>query len=702
MNLVPGSTERAQQSLLHSRHVVVGASILLLLLLAVALLIVYEDAGIVREQINEDYNRQQLVLAKRAAADISGDLSDLIQEVDETAWIIGQTTAGREIDSAIARALLRYEARGLQSLRLISPDSASCVLESPGDQRLGSLNLNRKGSAGFTYTSTLCRPVIRNGQITGMLEAIVNVSSLLESVMIDVRPGKSGYGWVIDRDGRFLYHPDEGLIGQGAFASLTANGSDEASNGVDRVTLTEMTTGREGTGSYISGWHGSDQTEAPKLVAFAPVDAHELPTDQVWPVAVSTPVPEVAASVHNVEVRHIIAEVAIVGGIFLFGILVMIYQMRLSRTLEEEVTEKEKFLGSILGSSVDAIVFIDNDNRVQVWNRGAEFVFGYTADEMIGQTFHRLIPPEMNADQELNNIAQEVSRKSYIRNYRAQRMTKSGKRITIDLSRTMVFSEDNKPLGSTAIIKDITEKEELDKLIYNTEKLASIGTLAAGVAHEINNPLTVILGFTDLLREKFPQDSSESKDLMMIEENANTAKRIVEDMLGFARITEGLEDKVEVKHAIERVISIVEVTLKQENITVRNNVPDGLPTVRGDSREFQQVIFNLINNAMAAMADTGGLLTIEAHVTDSRISISVSDTGIGIPEKVRGQIFDPFFTTKKVGEGTGLGLSLCYGIVRKYGGSIEFTSTARVDHPDRPSGTTFTVSMPVYEPDDSH
>jgi signal transduction histidine kinase len=261
----------------------------------------------------------------------------------------------------------------------------------------------------------------------------------------------------------------------------------------------------------------------------------------------------------------------------------------------------------------------------------------------------------------------------------------------------MVFSEDNKPLGSTAIIKDITEKEEMDKLIYNTEKLASIGTLAAGVAHEINNPLTVILGFTDLLREKFAEGSPEYKDLVMIEENANTAKRIVEDMLGFARVTEGMGDIVDVKHAVERVMSIVEVTLKQENITIRADLPDGLPAVPGDSREFQQVIFNLINNAMAAMAASGGVLTVEVGVENSRVKITISDTGIGIPKSVRGQIFDPFFTTKKVGEGTGLGLSLCYGIVKKHGGTIEFTSVSKEDNPDLPSGTTFTVSMPVYE-----
>jgi signal transduction histidine kinase len=319
---------------------------------------------------------------------------------------------------------------------------------------------------------------------------------------------------------------------------------------------------------------------------------------------------------------------------------------------------------------------------------------------MIGDTFHRLIPPEMDADKELERIQQEVSSEGFIKDYTAQRLTKSGRRITVSISRRIVTSDEGKIIGSSATIKDITEKMEMDQHIYNAEKLASVGILAAGVAHEINNPLSIVLGFTDLLAERFEPGSQEHEDLKMIEKNANHAKKIVENLLGFARMTEGLEETVDISQSVNIVMNIVKNTLLTKKIELITQIPENLPRVRGDSREFQQVVFNLINNSMAAMTETGGTLTVSAYKKDGWVNLSVGDTGIGIPESAKPKIFDPFFTTKKVGEGTGLGLSLCYGIVKKYGGNIKFKSRSAENNPEGYTGTTFTVSMPIYEPEE--
>jgi two-component system NtrC family sensor kinase len=135
--------------------------------------------------------------------------------------------------------------------------------------------------------------------------------------------------------------------------------------------------------------------------------------------------------------------------------------------------------------------------------------------------------------------------------------------------------------------------------------------------------------------------------------------------------------------------------LMTKKIDLVADLPDGLPRVRGDSREIQQVIFNLMNNAVAAMEKDGGTLNLSARADDDWVLLDVTDTGEGIPDQIKAQIFDPFFTTKKVGEGTGLGLSLCYGIVKKYGGKMSFTSVSAEDDPAGPTGTTFTVSMPA-------
>ena len=395
--------------------------------------------------------------------------------------------------------------------------------------------------------------------------------------------------------------------------------------------------------------------------------------------------------------HHVFIEVILIVGLFIFGWLAVLYQYRISRSLKEKVSEQQEFMASILQNSIDAIIFIDLNNHVEVWNRGAELMFGYTADEMLGQSFHRLVPSDIDADAELQEIREKAEKHGFVKNYRTARMTKDGQRIQVDISRTLVRSETGDILGSTAIIKDITETVDVQQKIYNAEKLASIGTLAAGVAHEINNPLSIILGFVDLLAEKFDEGSSEFNDLKIIEQNAQNAKQIVDNMLGFARVTEGFEDTVDVPNAIEMVVKIVKSALLGEKIDVAVEIPDNLPRVKGDPREIQQVLLNLINNATAAMATDGGTLTVSASQHGDKVEMSVADTGEGIPERYKMKIFDPFFTTKKVGEGTGLGLSLCYGIVSKYGGTITFESHADEDEGDRPGGSTFVVSLPVAD-----
>lgn len=245
------------------------------------------------------------------------------------------------------------------------------------------------------------------------------------------------------------------------------------------------------------------------------------------------------------------------------------------------------------------------------------------------------------------------------------------------------------------ITRDVTDRHEFEQRMYQAEKQASIGVLAAGLAHEISNPLAIILGFADLLKERFPAGTTEHQDLEIIEQSANDAQRVVENMLGFARVTEGQRTRTDVVACIEAVVRVIghSVTLRSVEIRVETTSP--LPEVRGDPREFQQVLINLANNAVAAMAGRGGILTFRARHEDGWVRVEVSDTGRGIPDKIRDRVFDPFFTTKRVGEGTGLGLSLCYGIVDKIGGKISFRSASEEDVPGQAGGTTFEVSLPV-------
>lgn len=709
------------RAILSSHYLLTVAAAVLVLVLASALYVVYTDTRQMRATLNEDFNEQQLILARQAAGQIGRRLDAIVAELVRLEPYLRGASGREQMRELMQLSLDHSRGTGLFELGVIdrsgefadvinayglqpedtTQQSIARQLRETRQRELGPLHVRESGGGGVlitTYVSTRTRhPEL--GEIA--LYAGIDVTRMVRSVTQGIRSGATGSAWVIDQNGLFLYHVEMEFIGKNAFTARHAREPYISFNEINQIMREGMLQGDEGTGSYISGWHRGVKGEVEKLLAFTPVRTSAFTPGRLWSVAVSAPVSEVNLTLNKVRRRHLIVEAAVVLAMLGFASLVTIYHRRFSRALKEKMSQQQEYLSAILHDSVDAIVFIDNSNQVKVWNKGAEMIFGYTAEEMIGSRFRRLIPPDVDAERELGRIMEEVYEKGHIRNYQTQRLTKSGKRITVNISRTLIHNKDGDPIGSTAIIKDITDEVEMDKHIYNTEKLASIGTLAAGVAHEINNPLAVILGFTDLLKQRFPEGSPELSDLQMIEENANLAKKTVENLLGFARVSEGFEDTADVSSALEQVINITRTTLLTKKIELITDIEADLPCVVGDSREFQQVLFNLINNAVAAMQDGVGTLTVSAGCDDDRVWVKIKDTGVGIPERIKAQIFDPFFTTKKVGEGTGLGLSLCYGIVQKYGGNIEFTSVCGEDQPGKPSGTTFRVSMPVCDADES-
>jgi PAS domain S-box-containing protein len=715
-------TDRAKsiRSRLASHYLLPVAGAVLVLVLASALYFVYTDTQQMRETLNADFSEQQLILGRQAAAQIGGHLDDVAAELARLEPFVVGARGRPELRELLELSLGHSRGIGLFELGVIDQsgnfvETVSVYGVQPEDstkhsivrqlrethqRELGSLHVRpaESGANHITaYTSTrVHHPEM--GEIT--LYAAIDVTRLVRAVTQGIRSGATGSAWVIDENGVFLYHVENEFVGKNAFTARHEREPYISFNKINEIMRDRMLQGEEGTGTYISGWHRGVAGEVEKLLAFTPVRTPVIIPGRLWSVAVSAPVSEVNLALDNVRRRHFLVEAAVVLAMLGFASLVTIYHTRFSQALKVKMSQQQEYLSAILQNSVDAIVFIDNGNQVQVWNRGAEMIFGYTAEEMIGSRFRRLIPPDVDAERELGRIMEEVYEKGHIRNFQTQRLTKSGKRITVNISRTLIHDKEGAPIGSTAVIKDVTDKVEMDKHIYNTEKLASIGTLAAGVAHEINNPLAIILGFTDLLKQRFREGASELNDLKMIEDNANMAKKTIENLLGFARVSEGFEDTADVGSALEKVINITKNTLLTKKIELVTDIDPSLPCIAGDAREFQQVVFNLINNATSAMRDEGGTLRVSAACKDGWVRVRVQDSGVGIPDRIKAQIFDPFFTTKNVGEGTGLGLSLCYGIVQKYGGKMEFTSISKEDEPDKPSGTTFTVSMPATPADE--
>ena len=237
-------------------------------------------------------------------------------------------------------------------------------------------------------------------------------------------------------------------------------------------------------------------------------------------------------------------------------------------------------------------------------------------------------------------------------------------------------------------------QKEKEQQINRSARLASLGTLAAGVAHEINNPIAIILGFADLLLEKTPPGTEAYEQLRIIDRQATACKTIVENLRSFGRAPKGAVETVDVNDELRRLLDIVRNTLLTEKVRCAVTLQEPLPPARCDPHGLQQVLLNLITNARGAMKN-GGTLKVRTRQADDRVVIEIGDTGHGIPRKHLERIFDPFFTTKAPGEGTGLGLSISHGIVEKAGGTITVESRDEDEVGAERSGTTFRVILPA-------
>jgi signal transduction histidine kinase len=265
-------------------------------------------------------------------------------------------------------------------------------------------------------------------------------------------------------------------------------------------------------------------------------------------------------------------------------------------------------------------------------------------------------------------------------------------------------------LMAMTLKRRMEDLEAIQERMVQSQKLESLGQLAAGVAHELNTPLGIVLGYTQLMLKDFSEDSEYHEWLKIQEKHLRTCKRIVSDLLRFSRTTETDKKPLDLNDSLEQVMAVVEHTFGLEKISLEREFAPDLPPIFGDREKLQQVFLNLLNNAHHAIGSDGRVIvTTDCDREKGEVVVSVADTGSGIPSEVLPKIFDPFFTTKPVGKGTGLGLSVTFGIVKDHGGHIEVESHVHPEEaePDlslgehgREKGTIFTLRFPVHGPID--
>lgn len=405
--------------------------------------------------------------------------------------------------------------------------------------------------------------------------------------------------------------------------------------------------------------------------------------------------------------------------------------------------ESRRRLAAIVEFSDDAIISKDLDGTIMSWNRGAEKLFGYNAEEIVGQPVLRLIPPDRYNEEP--GILERIRRDEPIEHYETVRQRKDGSLVEISLSVSPIKDSNGKVIGASKIARDITDRKEaeralraikdeltraneelevrvqertaaleraqaarlrdleeqkkLEEQLRHAQKMESIGTLAGGIAHDFNNILNIIKGYTSTL----PRDDANSLDaLKVIEDSVDRGASLVKQLLTLARKSETRLAATDANKILGDLAALLQQTLPK-NVDVSLQLESNLPPIMADPSQITQALLNLCVNARDAMP-SGGKLSLRT-TTASRtqvqqrfgqaegvhyVRIDIVDSGTGIEPAVRGRIFEPFYTTKQVGQGTGLGLAIVYGIVRSHNGFVDLATEVG-------EGTTFSLYFPVAE-----
>lgn len=323
-------------------------------------------------------------------------------------------------------------------------------------------------------------------------------------------------------------------------------------------------------------------------------------------------------------------------------------------------------LAFLAASSSDAVLFIDRDNRIRSWNRGAEAMFGYTEEEAHGTYFDLLVPQELRESGELEALATQTERQGSIRNYITERVAKDGMRLTVSLSRTLTRSEDGTVIGSSAILRDITDQHRLERELEEARHLAGIGELASQVAHEVRNPLAGIHGALQILQRRMQPSAEETAVFAEVSTEISRLDRLVSELLTFARPIRPATTALPLHDYLEDWLQRHQAQLEGREAVVTLAI-NRAATVRADAALLDQILANLLTNAVDAAGPGCRIaLTLDRH--DSHPCIRFADNGPGIPDSLRARVIQPFFTTKS--RGTGLGLAVCAKHMRAVRGSL--------------------------------
>lgn len=696
----------------------VGLWALILLALGTSLNIWFGRAA--RQIAKDQFNEEQLVVARGIRYWIEREIAFLEKELllnakniegtvtgPEEVYLVLQPCFDRVVELGVGKIVLFDRYRPVQYTyypyrkQMDSTEGEPPLIERTEGDGYGTNNgptVFVSQPLGNGADIHLILSVVLNHPLFDRVSFDLSLSWFLTPFLKYVRSGKTGYAWIIDAKGCFLYHPQSSFIGRSAFEARKERDPRISHHQIDTIQRDNMLMGMEGTGSYYAAWHRGVTGKIEKLIAYSPVVISSAWT-QTWSVAVVAPVFEIEEAVGKIHRWQAMLQGLVMLVIVVAGGAVLIFEVRFSRRLGQTVRARtmalkrsEENYRSLVESAEDFIFTVDYEGKLLSVNSFTAASFGSSPEELIGCGVDHLFTQEV-AERQFKIVRSVYEKGKSVRDEFELKMGAAD--IWISANFMPLKDERGRMSAVLCIARDITENKKLERNLINTEKLASLGTLAAGVAHEINNPLGVMLGFCDLLVRKKEPGGQEYEDLKIIERQGLQCKQIVENLLSFARVGQETTTHADINTCLQEIIKVVRHSLEMKAIDLQTNLRDNLFRVVGDDRQLQQVFLNLITNAAAAMPG-GGVLSIETALVaeGKKVVIRIQDQGRGIAPEVIDHIFEPFFTTKPEGEGTGLGLFVSYGIINKFGGSITCESQP-YETLDKSRGTTFTVELPT-------
>ena len=370
-------------------------------------------------------------------------------------------------------------------------------------------------------------------------------------------------------------------------------------------------------------------------------------------------------------------------------------------SLEERLRHSYAFLKNLILSAVDGVMAADRKGKSLIFNDAAVEISGYSVDEALHNLNIRDVYPQDGAYEVMRKLrSDDFGGRGKLQSCQVEVLRKDGRVIPISLNAAIVY-ENGKEVATVGFFHDLSQTLKIQKELEQTqiqllqaEKMASLGKLAAGVAHQINNPLGGIILFAGLMLEEYDLEKPAREDLRRILRDAERCKDTVKELLEFARQTRHEMRPLDINKAIVRTLFLLENQTLFQNIEIVRQLDEDIPPVKGDNQQLNHLFMNIILNAAQAMQGNGKLtVSTKRGPNDKRAHIAIADTGPGIPTDVMPHIFEPFFTTKEEGEGTGIGLSLVYGIVENHGGTIRAVNR-------EPNGTSFFIELPLSQPED--